>query len=324
MIRLSFTSTGIYNPSIIEHTRDLDIAQGWPLGTAEKHSGVSSRRRASAEEPVSMMAAQALMAAAGADIGGIDRLVVTSIMPEQPIPTTAVLVAKCLGLDSGITAYDVNASCLGFLQAVESAATAIAMGRSKRAAVVAAECATLGLDESHRATAGLFGDGAAAAIMTACSRDAGILALRFEMYPEGSSLCEIRAGGSRWNVRRPPPSPKDYLFRMDGMALARMAMDRLPDFINKVLAEAGVSLADIACVIPHQASRLGLKFLNKWLGSNGPVMIDILADHGNQVTVSLPTAMHVAVTQGYLHRGDLGLMVGTAAGFGMGAMVFRY
>ncbi len=321
---VSIAATGIYRPESVLLASVLDAAQGWPSGTTARRSGVTARRRAGAEESASMMAAAALAAAGGDRLGHIDRLVVTSIMPEQPIPTTAALVAKRLDLTPGLMTYDVNASCLGFLQALEGAAAAVTLGLSRCVGVVAVEQATLGLDESDDATAPLFGDGAAAAIVIPAEGKAGILAHRLETYPEGVSLCEIRAGGSRWNLRRPPPSPRDYLFRMDGRGLARLAMDRLPGFIDKVLAEAGVARSELACVIPHQASRLGLKFLRRWLGPQGPVMIDILADHGNQVTASLPTALHVAVTEGHLRRGDLALMVGTAAGFGMGAMLFRY
>lgn len=320
---ISISSTGVYTPRVIQLSQELDQARGWPAGKSERHSGVASRHKSMADETASIMAAQAIIAT-GVDLACLDRLVVTSIMPEQPIPTTAALTVKELGLKKGITAYDVNASCLGFLQAVESATTAITAGLSRCAAVAAVEQATLALDEDDPMTAALFGDGAAAAILSPAQGDAAILALCLETYPEGVALCEIPAGGTRWNIRRPPPSPRDYLFQMEGAALARLAMDRLPDFMDHGLKQAGISLAEVSCVIPHQASRLGLKFLRRWIGNQGPQMIDILADHGNQVTVSLPTALHVAVSTGRLRRGDIGMMVGTAAGFGMGVMIFRY
>ncbi|MGO4712086.1 3-oxoacyl-[acyl-carrier-protein] synthase III C-terminal domain-containing protein [Bradyrhizobium sp. 2TAF24] len=324
VLPVSITATGIYTPRTSIPSADIDSANAWPQGRSEKLTGVARRGVAAEDESASLMASEAVRAALAADAADtLDRLVVASIMAEQPIPTTATLAARRLGLD-GITAYDVNASCLGFLQAVEGAAAAITLGTSAKAAVAAVDLATLGLDRADPATAPLFGDGAAAAVLRRSDGASAILALRLETYPDGAELCEIRAGGSRWNARQPPPSTKDYLFRMNGAALARLAMARLPDFITRVLAEAGVRLDDIACIMPHQASRLGLRFLERLLGGKRAAMVDILADHGNQVSVSLPTALHHAVTTGRLRRGDLGLMLGTAAGFGMGAMVFRY
>lgn len=327
VLPVAIASTGVYRPRRIVASAVIDAAAGWPEGRAQRASGVARRAAVEEDETASMMAAEAVRAALGAAFPGEgrppDRLVVASIMPEQPIPTTAALVARRLGL-AGLAAHDVNASCLGFLQAVESAAGAVALGLSARAAVAAVEAATLGLDRTDAATAPLFGDGAAAAVLTRSDGPSAILAVRTETWPEGADLCRITAGGSRFNPRRPPPEERDYLFRMDGPALARLAMERLPAFVGRVLDEAGVGLADLACVVPHQASRLGLKFLRRHIGDAGPVMIDILADHGNQVSASMPTALHHAVTAGSIRRGDLVLMVGTAAGFAMGAMVFRY
>lgn len=324
---VAIAATGVHLPRKVESSETFDIEWGLRPGTTARAVGVERRHRAGVEETASMMAAEAIgMAAEGSSTGleAIDRLIVASIMSEQPIPTTAALTAARLGLGRPVTAYDVNASCLGFIQAVEGAATAIAAGLSRGAAVAAADLASQGLDRGDRDTAPLFGDGAAAAILVPSDGSSAILSIAVETHPIGAELCEIRAGGSRFNPVRPPPSPRDYLFRMDGAELARLAMARLPDFLERVLDRAGVGMRDIACVIPHQASRLGLRFLRQRLGADGPPMVDILATRGNQVAASLPTALHEAVTGGLLRRGGLGLMVGTAAGFGMGAMVFRY
>ena len=198
IIPVSIATTGIYLPDTVLTAEALDTARGWPLGTTERRSGVGTRRQAVEGESASMMAAAALMAADGNRIVELDRLVITAIMPEQPIPTTAALTAHRLGLTSGIVAYDVNASCLGFLLGVESAATAIMLGRSSRAGVVAVELATLGLDASDETTAPLFGDGAAAAVLTRSESTSAILALRLETHADEVELCEIRAGGSRF------------------------------------------------------------------------------------------------------------------------------
>lgn len=324
---VAIAGTGAYLPHRMESAEAFDLEWGLRSGTTARANGVERRHCAGAGETASMMAAAAVrMTVDGlpAGLDWIDRLVVASIMPEQPIPTTAALTAARLSFGRPVAAYDINASCLGFLQALEAGATAIAAGLSHGSAIAAVDLASLGVERTDRHTAPLFGDGAAAAILVPSDGASTILAIALETHPMGAELCEIRAGGSRFNPVRPPPSPRDYLFRMDGAALARLAMEHLPGFITRVLDQAGVRMADIACVIPHQASRLGLKFLRNWLEPDGPPMIDILATHGNQVSASLPTALHAAVTTGALRRGQLGLMVGTAAGFGMGAMVFRY
>lgn len=320
-VRIS--STGTYSPLIRESAPEFDAQQGWEPGTSKKMGGVDYRGRANAGETHSMMASAAIEAAAP-DTARIDRLVCTSIMPEQPIPTTATLIARRLGLNGHVSAYDINASCIGYLLAMESAATAITCGTSSCAAIVAVERATHGLNNKDKSTAFLFGDGAAATIVEKSDGSSGILAIQSKFYPEAADLCEIRAGGARWNILNPPPSPEDYLFRMDGIRLAKLAMNHLPDFIEDTLEKAGILLEDISCIIPHQASSLGLKFLKKWAGSRCPAVVDIISTHGNQVSASMPTALDHAIKNKMLERGQSGMMVGTAAGFGMGCMIFRH
>ena len=307
-------STGVYRP------RHSDVF--------DARARIASRPRAGIDETASMMAAAALTDAAGTTLalGELDRLIVASIIPEQPIPTTAILVARRLGLAAGITAYDINASCLGFLQALESAAHAITIGACRRAGVVAVELATLGLNEADAETASLFGDGAAAVILAAAapSENSAILALRFAAHPEGADLCAIRAGGSRWNIRRPPANPGDYLFAMQGRRVARFTMEIVPPFLDALLAGAGVELDRIACLIPHQASPLGLQFIQRLVRDSGVHVVDIIRDHGNQVSASLPSGLHAAIASGRLRRGELGLLLGSAAGISLGGMVFRY
>lgn len=314
VLPVRFASLAVYRPRTRETLSDLT--------DVEARNGVSARYRAGEDETASLMAAEALRATG--DLNGIERLIVGSIMPEQPIPTTAILTARRLGFAPGLTTFDINATCLSFLAGVESAALAIAAGQCRKAAVVAVDMATHGLNPDDEETRTLFGDGAAAATLEKSNGDSAILAIDFASHPDGADLCVIRAGGSHFNAGHPPPAYTDYLFAMKGHALARMAIRLLPPFLDKLLAKAGVALKDIACIIPHQASRLGLDYFKHYLGEDAPPIVDILAGHGNQVTASIPFAFHEAVSSGMLKRGEVGLAIGTAAGVSIGGMVFRY
>jgi 3-oxoacyl-[acyl-carrier-protein] synthase III len=77
-------------------------------------------------------------------------------------------------------------------------------------------------------------------------------------------------------------------------------------------------------VVPHQASATGLAFLRRLLGPRAAAMVDILAEYGNQVTASLPTALDIAIRDGVLVRGQTALLIGTAAGVTMSGLVLRY
>jgi 3-oxoacyl-[acyl-carrier-protein] synthase-3 len=111
---------------------------------------------------------------------------------------------------------------------------------------------------------------------------------------------------------------------MDGLGLLRLAAQKLPPFLATLLQDAGVALADLDLVIPHQVSEVGLRYLRERIGVPADRCVDVLATTGNQVSASLPTALHEAVHTGRLRRGDRALLLGTAAGLSIGAAVLRF
>ena len=309
--------------------QELDAAYGRVDGTTLARSGVSERWWVDETQTSSGLAADAVTAAlagAGWELTDLDALLVTAAVPEQPIPTTAILTLGHLGYAGGpLEAYDVNATCLSFLHGMDIATTKIAAGGWRRVAIVAVDLASKGLNHEDIESSALFGDGAAAVLLEAeRSGQSAVLATRFETYPGGARLCEIPAGGTRSNVFLPPDDPADYAFRMDGMGVVRLAARHLPRFIDALLGDAGLTRGDLDVVVPHQTSGLGMRFLKSKLGFDPAAVVDIIDDHGNQVAASLPSALHAAITSGRLTRGGSALLIGTGAGLVIGGIVVRY
>jgi 3-oxoacyl-[acyl-carrier-protein] synthase-3 len=322
--------TGAYSPVRVVESAELDAAHGRSPGTTYAASGVARRRWAGDEETSSRMAARALADAAsagGVDVHDLDAVIVGCVVPEQPMPTTSVLVLRHLALAGGrVEAFDVNASCLGFLTALQVASLGVALGRWRTVGVASSDVASLGLNHADVESSSLFGDGAAAAVVRRATdgETSALLALRVACWPEAADLCRIDAGGTRWNATTPPPDPAAYLFRMDGLGVLKQAAARLPGFLAAVVADAGLTPDDVDVVVPHQASGVGLRYVRERLGFPGEKVVDLVADRGNQVSASLPTALHEAVAGGRLRRGGIALLLGTAAGLSVGAAVLRY
>jgi 3-oxoacyl-[acyl-carrier-protein] synthase-3 len=110
---------------------------------------------------------------------------------------------------------------------------------------------------------------------------------------------------------------------MDGKRLYRAAAEQFDRFVGELLDDAGLALTDIDRVVPHQASQLGMQHIFKRIGVPRERVEDIFAAHGNQVSASLPTALHHALSSGRLVRGDNALLIGTAAGVTLGGAVLR-
>jgi 3-oxoacyl-[acyl-carrier-protein] synthase-3 len=203
---------------------------------------------------------------------------------------------------------------------MQIAGALLTVGTYRRIAIVSVDLASRGLDWDEPEASLIFGDGAAAAIVTQGTSHQGIAAFKLATYPEGRDVCAVRAGGTARNLNQ-GIADKDYLFRMDGKAVFKLAVQIIPDFLDEVLTQANCCKADIDWVVPHQASHLGMAHAAKKLGLPAEKIINIYSTHGNQVAASVPTALHELFVKGQAQAGKKILLMGTGAGLTVGAMV---
>ncbi|MGO3127662.1 MAG: 3-oxoacyl-[acyl-carrier-protein] synthase III C-terminal domain-containing protein [Luteimonas sp.] len=328
---LRILGSGCHHPAQRVASTAFDARLGLTPGSSEAATGVAMRGVAADDETASWMAARAAEAAlqaAGIEGSALDAIVSTCAVMEQPIPCQAALVQRALGLGgSGIPAFDINATCLGFLVALDLIHASIAAGRYRRVLVVASEVPSRGLRADDPVTAPLFGDGAAAVVLGAAApgEDSALLAWRMETFADGADACRIRGGGTRIAPGDPRNDDRDaYRFEMDGPATFRMAGRRLPRLLTRLLESAGLALGDLDCIVPHQASGGGLDRIVQALRLPEARTVRILGEHGNQVAASLPHALHHAIAAGRMQRGQTCLLLGTGAGLSVGGAVLRY
>jgi 3-oxoacyl-[acyl-carrier-protein] synthase-3 len=300
-----------------------------PLGWTVANFAIYERGVATGDETSSSLAAaagRAALNAAGWGPDDLDAIVGACGVMEQPIPGTAALVQQRLGLgDSGIPAFDINATCLSFLVALDMVDMAMAAGRWRRVLIISADIASAALDFGDPEASVIFGDGAAAVAVEAVAGPSGIVAFRMETYGTGAELCRLEAGGTRV---RPETDIDGFLslakFRMDGPGLFKATARRFPQFIARLLSSRGLSEADIDLIIPHQARAPPHKNQPRALPALDDKVVDIFGDHGNQIAASMPSALHHAIATGRLNRGETALLVGTSAGVSLGGAVIRY
>jgi 3-oxoacyl-[acyl-carrier-protein] synthase III len=323
---VTIRGTGSYLPRTIRPSDEIDDSLGWERGTCEARFAIAARHVADPEETSSFMAAAAAERAlemAGCRAEELDLIVGGCGVMEQPIPSTAVLVQDRLGLGaSGIPAFDVNATCLGFLQALDVACLYLASGRARRALVFSADIASVGLDWERPEAAAIFGDGAAAVIVEAGGAG-GILASDFRTFGHARDACVLAAGGTRVTPAKGIAAGEDR-FRMNGARAFGVASRHLPEVMGRLLGQAGLGLDEVRCIIPHQASGQALRHARAGLGLRESQVIDIFARIGNQIAASIPTALDVAVRTGRLARGEAAVLLGTSAGISVGGAVVRF
>jgi len=322
--------TGAALPARATTREELDTRLGLPPGTLAAH-GAARQRWLSTDETAAGLAARACtqaLAASGLTWSDIDLLVAANATTDQGLPYNASLVHAALGLQGHpIASFDIGASCLSFLHALDVVSHLLHNGRYRNVMLVSADIATFGLNWKELRECGNFGDGAAAAVLRASTPGEAscIRASSFRTLSRGVHYCEIPAGGSRFHPSRIAQEFDPLTrFSMDGKAVFRLVAGVMEGFLADLLRDAERTLDDIAAVVPHQASRLAIDHLRSRLRVPEDKVVDVFDEFANQVGASLPTALHRAVSSGRVRRGDDLLLIGSGAGVSLGGMVLTF
>lgn len=327
---VQIVATGMCLPARCVRSAELDQRLGLKPGTVARKFGVQQRYWAEQESMLDMavQAAQTTLARAGVGADQLDCLVVAGSVPAQAVPSTAALLQEALGLGhKGMLVFDLNSTCLSHITALDSVANLIHLGRCRLALVVSSERPSLGLDWTRPELCSLFGDGAAATLLQPAPAGSGACfeTALMRNWAVGAQFCHVTGGGS--HERAVPPGQRDpdaHLFRMDGKAAFRLTAEKLPGFLVDLLRPMDLRLADIDWVVPHQASAAGMRHMTARLKLDPNKVIQTIGDYGNQVAASVPTALHLAIESGRIQRGQRVLLLGTAAGIAIGAVLLRF
>jgi 3-oxoacyl-[acyl-carrier-protein] synthase-3 len=289
-----------------EIARPLGVDSEW----ISSRTGIQRRRRAQGETLVDLAAvagARALVLAK-VDPGELDLVLVATFTPDELLPNAAPQVADRLGARSA-GAMDIGAACTGFLSALSLAAAQLESGRARAVLVVGAEVISKVTDFGDRRTAGLFGDGAGAAVVTAGG-------------PGQIGPIALRSDGGRGDLIQ--ATHDERLVRMNGRATFRAAVAAMSDVTQEVVSEAGLALDEIDLFVYHQANSRIISAVGERLALPGDRVIDCLAEYGNTSAASIPIALAQAADQGRLREGSRILLSAFGAGLTWGAGILEW
>lgn len=319
-------ATGAYLPETIVSNADL-VAHGAPLDAAEieKGLGILARRRAAAHEATSDLAARACeraLAAARVAPSAIDRLVLATVSPDHPSPSTACFVHHLLGLQEA-PAMDLAATCAGFLYALDHGARAVLTG-DRHVLLCAAEVRSRFVDPTDRASFAVFGDGAGACVVSPGPAGAGLLGIGLLADGSGRESVLVRAGGSRHPASAETVARREHTLRMaDGPQVYLAMIEGMVLTAEKLLAGMAMSMDDIAMIVPHQANGRVLTRLARLLRVPEPRIFSNVAQYGNMSSASTAVALHEALSSASLRAGDKLLLVAGGAGYTAGAAILE-
>ncbi|MDQ8185637.1 beta-ketoacyl-ACP synthase III [Pelagicoccus sp. SDUM812002] len=320
--------TGSYTPQKALTNNDLskivDTSDEWIF----TRTGIKERRIADENETSSSMGAEAGRRAienAGLNIDVIDVIVVGTMTPDMPFPSTACLVQEKLGIKNAVC-FDVEAACSGFLYIMEIASGLLQTGRYRNALVIGSEKLSSILDWEDRTTCVLFGDGAGAAVLGLGEEGDTAGIIDFKLGADGSKADMLHQPGGGCAI---PPSTeslagRQHFLKMRGKEVFKQAVRVMGQAAVEILEQNGIESDQLACVVPHQANMRIIESLSSRLHIPIERFFLNLDKYGNTSAASIPIALDEAARAGRIKRGDIILLVAFGAGLTWGSSLIRW
>ena len=322
----SITGVGSYVPEKILTNADLEKMVETTDEWITSRTGIKARRIAAANEFTSDLATKAAeraMKMAGVTAAQIDLIIVATLTPDMPFPSTACLVQRKLGALRA-AAFDMEAACSGFIYALEIGQQFITSRTYETVLIIGAEKLSSIVNWKDRNTCVLFGDGAGAAILQNRENSHGLLTAVMGADGNKADLLSMPGGGSACPATPESVANGLHYLRMDGKETFKNAVQAMVSAAHEAMRRCEIDITKIKCVIPHQANQRIVDAVGDRLGATPEQLFINLDKYGNTSAASVAIALDEAVAAGKIQRGDLVLLVVFGAGLTWGAAVIEW
>lgn len=315
----SYTPEKIYTNKYLESI--IDTNDKWIY----ENVGIRERRIADDSQTTSDLASQAALRAiedSGLKKEDIDLIIVATATPDRLAPSTASIVQDKIETYNAV-AFDISAVCSGFLYGMSVAAQYIAAGVYDNVLVIGADTFSRITDWTKR-DAVFFGDGAGAAVISHGNASEGFLAFRLYTNGRGKYNFTIPAGGSEMPATLDTVKNGLHYFQMNGRAVYETGTEVLPQAINQVLADTGLTIDDIDFMIPHQPSIRILQKTAELIGLPWEKVMTNMDKYANTSGGTIPILLDEVNKAGKLKKGSLILFAAVGSGWTYGSSILKW
>lgn len=312
--------TGSYIPV---HTMDNnDIAQ--LVETNDKwireRTGVVKRHIIQEETTVSMAADAARKALENGNVSAeeVDLILVSTISSNVILPCAACEVQKAIGAVNA-TCFDLSAACTGFVFAYNTAVAYLASGMYRTVLIIGSESLSNLTNWKDRGTCILFGDGAGAAVVKAAEGKLYRAVTHSDGFKGEALTCTSRHNRNWEEI----PLEETYM-QMDGQAVFKFAVKRVPEAVKEVLKKNNMTAEEIDYFILHQANKRIVEAVAKRLDVSIDKFPMNLQEYGNTSSASIPILLDEMSRDGRLKKGQKIILAGFGAGLSWGATILEW
>lgn len=322
-VKARIIATGSYLPEKVLSNHDLeklvDTSDEWIV----TRTGMKERRIAGVEEHTSDMGAAAAAKAlqsAGLAPDAVEMILVATMSPDYPTPSTAGLIQHALGAKRAAAA-DIQAACSGFLYGLSMAKAYVESGMYRNVLLVAAEKMSSIIDYTDRNTCVLFGDGAAAVVVAAEGEGLYIDTISLGADGELADLVMVPAGGTRMPPSTETVANRKHYFQMAGKEVFKHAVRRMATAAQTCLDQAGIATEQISWLVPHQANLRIMEAISKGFEMPLERIFKTVHKYGNTSSSSVGIALDELIASHPPALGEHLLLVAFGGGLTWGASV---
>lgn len=319
--------TGINVPDNVVTNDDLarivDTSDEW----IRTRTGINERRQILDGDSLfelSLPAAKQAIANAGVKPEDIDLIIFSTFTPDYQVPATACMIQNALGC-SKAGAFDLQAACTGFVYGSVIAQQFIATGTYNHVLVIGGDVTTRILDFNDRNSCVLFGDGVGAAVFGPSENDdEGVCDSLLGAIGSGAEYIMIKNGGSMHRPTVEAIENREHYLIIAGKEVFKFSTKIVGDMIDEVLKRNNMTLDDIALIVPHQANIRIIESAAKRFNCPIEKFYVNIHKYGNTVAASIPLALHEALQEGRIKRGDNVILVGFGGGLTYGLQLIKW
>ena len=322
-IRAALTGVQGYLPETILTNHDLakfvDTSDEWILS----RTGISERRimKDGASSDMAAEAVKGLLAKKGLEPTDIDLVIVATVTPDYPFPSTANVVCDKVGMTNA-WGYDLIAACSGFIYALQTGAKFIESGTHQKVIVIGVDKMSSIIDYQDRTTCVIFGDGAGAVLLEPTTEDVGIVDAILRSDGSGRKYLIQPAGGSASPATKETVENRDHYVKQEGKTVFKFAVTNMAEVSAEIMEKNNLTSDDVDWLVPHQANLRIIDATAERMGvSKDKVMINI-QKYGNTTAGTLPLCLWDWEKQ--LKKGDNLILSAFGGGFTWGAVYLKW
>ena len=324
LMGIELVSVGSYVPETIVTNDDL-AKLGFDNDWILQRTGIRERRKAAADQATSdlaLIAAERCLERAGTSASEVDLVLVATMTPDHPFPSTACHLQRHLGCVA--PAMDLNAACGGFMFGLVTGAQYVASGSAQCALVVGADVMSRTINPNDPKTYPLFGDGAGAVLLRPSEDNSkGLLSYTLGAEGYGVEMLGIPGGGSRAPLTEASLAAGEQYLRMEGRAVFKWAVRLIAESSRDCLVSCGLSADDLDLMILHQANTRIIDSAVADFGIDREKVFVNLDRYGNTSAASIPLALDEALNNGHARDVKRILMCGFGGGLAWGTAILQ-